>query len=51
VELEIVPIFDEDGAHTHWVSVQRDITLHKDLERRLAEAEARADAAEKSRRG
>jgi PAS domain S-box-containing protein len=51
VELEIVPIFDEDGAHTHWVSVQRDITSHKDLERRLAEAEARAEAAEKSRRG
>jgi PAS domain S-box-containing protein len=51
VELEIVPIFDEDGAHTHWVSVQRDITERRDLERRLAAAEARVEAAEKSRRG
>jgi PAS domain S-box-containing protein len=50
VELDIVPIFDEDGAHTHWVSVQRDITERRDLLRRLAEAEARAEAAEKSRR-
>jgi PAS domain S-box-containing protein len=49
VEIEIVPIYDEDGVHTHWVSVQRDITERKDLERRLANAEARAALAEKGK--
>ncbi len=47
VELQIVPIFDEDGVHTHWVSVQRDITDQRDLERRLAAAEAALESNER----
>jgi diguanylate cyclase (GGDEF)-like protein/PAS domain S-box-containing protein len=35
VELSIVPVADETGLFTHWVSVQRDVT-----ERKLAEAAA-----------
>ena len=36
VELNIVPVFDDDGLYTHWISVQRETT-----ERRRAEEEAR----------
>ena len=36
VELNIVPVFDDDGLYTHWISVQRDVT-----ERRRAEEEER----------
>lgn len=32
VELSIVPVADETGWFTHWVSVQRDITEHKAAE-------------------
>ncbi|MBD5634418.1 MAG: EAL domain-containing protein [Candidatus Eremiobacteraeota bacterium] len=42
VELSIVPVADETGFYTHWVSVQRDVT-----ERKLAEdAAMRARVAE-----
>ncbi|BCA63491.1 hypothetical protein HMP09_2725 [Sphingomonas sp. HMP9] len=51
VELSIVPIADERGWFTHWVSVQRDITDRKDAEQlalriRLAESENEALACE-----
>ena len=36
VELNIVPVFDDDGLYTHWISVQRETT-----ERRRTEEEAR----------
>jgi PAS domain S-box-containing protein len=39
VELDIVPVFDEDGRHTHWVSVQRDITDRKRLHNELGSPE------------
>jgi C4-dicarboxylate-specific signal transduction histidine kinase len=39
VELDILPVFDEEGAHTHWVSVQRDITERKLLQEKLVETE------------
>ena len=46
-ELSIVPIADEKGWYTHWVSVQRDVTTRKALEVQqetlLAEALERAD--------
>jgi signal transduction histidine kinase len=29
VELDIVPIADENGSYTHWVSIQRDVTHRK----------------------
>ena len=34
-ELEIVPVTNESGILTHWVSVQRDITARKQIEERL----------------
>jgi PAS domain S-box-containing protein len=38
VELQIIPVFDEAGQHSHWVSIQRDITARKQLEARVVEA-------------
>ena len=32
VEMNITPIFDSDGRHTHFVSVERDITSRKAIE-------------------
>jgi PAS domain S-box-containing protein len=39
VELDIIPVFDDEGRHTHWVSVQRDITDAKRLHAELSRAE------------
>jgi len=36
VELSIVPIADDTGWYTHWISVQRDITQRKEVEEVLA---------------
>jgi diguanylate cyclase (GGDEF)-like protein/PAS domain S-box-containing protein len=38
VELSIVPVADENGWFTHWISVQRDITQRKEAERMAEEA-------------
>ncbi|HXK20635.1 MAG TPA: PAS domain S-box protein, partial [Polyangiaceae bacterium] len=38
VELQIIPIFDEGGLHSHWISIQRDITERKRMEARLLES-------------
>ena len=51
VELSIVPVANEKGWFTHWVSVQRDVSDRKRAEEtaaraRVAEAENRAFAAE-----
>ena len=51
VELSIVPVADETGWYTHWVSVQRDVSHRKKAEEvatraRIAEVENRALAAE-----
>ncbi|WP_343897337.1 HWE histidine kinase domain-containing protein, partial [Craurococcus roseus] len=51
VELSIVPVADETGWFTHWVSVQRDVSDRKAAEEtatraRIAEAEAEALQAE-----
>jgi len=51
VELSIVPVADETGWFTHWVSVQRDVTGRKQAEEvalraRIAEVENRALEAE-----
>ena len=40
VELSIVPVADEKGWFTHWISVQRDITQRKEAERMAEEAHA-----------
>jgi PAS domain S-box-containing protein len=39
VEVDMVPVTDLEGRRTHWVSVQRDISLRRAHERRLAEQE------------
>src|SRR5579875_2578563 len=47
VELSIVPVADETGWYTHWVSVQRDISERKQQEQnalRVQLAEARSEA-------
>lgn len=44
VELDILPVFDESGQHTHWVSVQRDISERRRLETRLVESERLASS-------
>jgi two-component sensor histidine kinase len=55
VELSIVPVADETGWFTHWVSVQRDVSDRKTAEEaatraRVAEAEREALRAEISER-
>ena len=44
VELDILPVYAENGEHTHWVSVQRDITERKLLQQKLVENERLAAA-------
>jgi PAS domain S-box-containing protein len=44
VELQIIPVFDETGVHSHWVSIQRDITERKRLEARLLDSARWASA-------
>ncbi len=45
VEISILPVFDDLGACTHWVSIQRDATArhqterHRDAENRVLQAE------------
>lgn len=41
VELDIVPVTDENGRVTHWVSVQRETTERRLAEQALAESERR----------
>lgn len=41
VEFEIVPVANEKGWFTHWVSVQRDVTERKIAEETLRNSEAR----------
>jgi len=38
VEIDIAPVADEKGWFTHWISVQRDISERKTLERALADS-------------
>ena len=45
VELSIVPVADERGWYTHWVSIQRDISARKESEAMLMRTTAEADAA------
>jgi PAS domain S-box-containing protein len=48
VELQIIPMFDEAGKHSHWVSIQRDITVRKRMEARLLESARLAAAGQLS---
>lgn len=38
VELQILPVFDEAAQHSHWISIQRDITERKRMEAQLLES-------------
>ena len=48
-ELSIVPVADENGWFTHWVSVQRDITDYKRDEQALQAAKAEAERANRAK--
>lgn len=48
VELQIIPMFDEAGQHSHWVSIQRDISDRKRMEARLLESARLASAGQLS---
>ncbi len=37
VHLALNPVFNEKGIHTHWVSIERDVTERKKQEKELAE--------------
>ena len=39
VELDIVPLADERGWHTHWVAIERDITERKEVEQQLQQSQ------------
>ncbi|NMM11576.1 MAG: PAS domain S-box protein [Polaromonas sp.] len=44
VELDMLPIPDDKGGYTHWVSVQRDITERKRAEQELVDSDRRYNA-------
>ncbi len=41
VELNITPVTDQKGWYTHWISVQRDITERKQIEKKILKALAK----------
>ncbi len=43
IELDIVPIADETGWYTHWVSVERDVTERKHAEQEIRISQERFD--------
>jgi PAS domain S-box-containing protein len=49
VELSIVPVCNESGWYTHWVSLQRDITARKENEAALERAREDAESANRAK--
>jgi PAS domain S-box-containing protein len=49
VELSIVPVADEKGWYTHWVSIQRDITEQKQNAAALSAAKEEAEKANRAK--
>lgn len=41
LELEVVPVADATGWHTHWIAIERDITERRRAEQTLRESEER----------
>ena len=41
VEFSVVPVANEEGIYTHWISIQRDITERKATETALRQSEER----------
>lgn len=50
IELRITPIFDEKGTHTHFMSIERDVTIRKDLEKRTGDMIERERRSKEERR-
>lgn len=50
IELRITPIFDEKGAHTHFMSIERDVTERKEMERHTKEMIARESRSKEERK-
>ena len=50
IELNITPIFDEKGKHTHFMSVERDVTKRKELEEQTKRGMALEEARKIERR-
>jgi len=36
IEMRITPVFDDDGTHTHFMAIERDITQRKEIEAQAA---------------
>jgi PAS domain S-box-containing protein len=49
VEMSIVPIVDEGGQHSHWISIQRDITQRKLNQQILHDAKTEAERANQAK--
>lgn len=49
VELNIVPVANENGWYTHWVSVQRDTTERRHAEQALVDAKEEAERANRAK--
>lgn len=45
LDLEIIPVKNHEGLVTHWISVERDISEHKEIELKLLNSKAMAEAA------
>jgi len=48
-DINVVPVTDENGLYTHWVSVHRDMTIRKKTEEALVKAKILAEESMKSK--
>lgn len=45
VNMSVVPLANKEGWFTHWIAIERDISLQKDSEQKLIAAKAQAETA------
>lgn len=50
IELNITPVFDASGKHTHFMSIERDVTERKRFEQEAREAQTREASRQEERR-
>lgn len=48
-QMSIVPVADENGKYTHWISIQRDVSERKRIEQDLQLAKEEADQANRAK--